>query len=160
MRGGEHLVKYLRSKGMKVGNNCRIFCDISTSESYLVEIGDNTTISGNVTLITHDSSIQKVVPSATDIFGRIRIGSNCFIGCGATIMYGVTIPDHTIIAAGSVVTKSIAAGGKILGGNPARIIGDIELFAEKYRENAVNIKGMDEAQKKKLLENDAVLVAR
>lgn len=159
-RGGEHLIKYLKAQGMRIGNNCRIFCDISTSESYLVEIGDNVTVSGNVTLITHDASIQKAMPDVTDLFGKIKIGNNCFIGHGAIIMYGVTIPDNTIIAAGSVVTKSISVGGKIVGGNPARIIGDIESFAERYKENAVNIKGMTTEDKKKLLENDAILVVR
>ena len=145
---------------MKIGSNCRIFCDVSTSESYLVEIGDNVTISGNVKLITHDASIQKIVPNVTDLFGKIKIGDNCFIGQGAIIMYGVTIPDNTIIAAGSVITKSIPESGKIVGGNPAKVIGDVERFAEKYKENAVNIKGMTAEEKKKLLENDAILVVR
>lgn len=158
--GGDRLVEYLRERGMEIGNNCRIFSDISTSESYLVEIGNNVTVSGNVTLITHDASIQKAMPGVTDLFGKIKIGDNCFIGQGATIIYGVTIPDNTIIAAGSVVTKSISSSGKIVGGNPARIIGDVEGFAEKYKENAVNIKGMTAEQKRELLENDAIMVER
>ncbi len=158
--GGERLIRYLRSKGMTIGERCRIFCDISTSESYLVEIGDGTTISGNVTLVTHDASIQKVIPDKTDLFGKIKIGRDCFIGHGSMIMYGVTIPDNTIVAAGSVVTKSIAESNKIVGGNPAKVIGDYASFAEKYRENAVNIKGMTAEQKKALLEDETLLVVK
>ena len=158
--GGERLIKYLREKGMKIGENCRIFCDISTSESYLVEIGNRTTISGNVTLITHDASIQKVMPDKTDLFGKIKIGNNCFIGYGATIMYGVTLPDNTIVAAGSVVTKSVAESGKIVGGNPAKIISDFAAVEEKYKDKAVCIKGLTAEEKKKLLEDNTILVIR
>lgn len=158
--GGERLINYLRSSGMKIGDNCRIFSDISTSESYLVEIGDNTTISGDVTFITHDASIEKVLPDVTDVFGRINIGRNCFIGNGATIMYGVTLADSTIVAAGSVVTKSVKESGKIIGGNPAKIISDFDTFAEKAEKYAVNIRGLTEEQKKKLLENDEILVTK
>ena len=158
--GGDKLIKYLRQQGMTIGENCRIFTDISTSESYLVEIGDNTTISGNVSLITHDASIQKTLPGVTDVFGRIRIGKNCFIGSGTIIMYGVTLADNTIVAAGSVVTKSVIECGKIIGGNPAKIIGDVDTFAEKMCKYAVNIKGLNSEEKKKLLENEDILVTR
>ena len=51
----------------------------------------------------------------------IRIGNNCWIGDHVSILPGVTVGDYTIIAAGSVVTKSIP-GYCIAGGNPARII--------------------------------------
>ena len=158
--GGERLVEYLRTKGMSIGENCRIFCDISTAESYLVEIGNNVTISGDVSLITHDSSIQKALPDVTDVFGKIKIGNNCFIGIGSTIMYGVTLADNSIVAAGSVVTKSVTEPGKIIGGNPAKVISDVESFASKMRKHAVNIKGLSPEQKKALLENEEILVSR
>lgn len=160
MVGGERLIGYLRDQGMKIGNNCRIFSDISTSESYLIEIGDNVSISGHVTLITHDASIQKVIPGVTDLFGRIKIGNNCFIGHGVTILYGVTIPDNTIVAAGSVVTQSVAEPGKIIGGNPAKVIGTREDFGEKYREYAVNIKNLTPEEKRSLLEQKAKMVVK
>lgn len=51
----------------------------------------------------------------------IRIGRNCWIGSKVTILDGVTIGDNCVIAAGSVVTKSIPANS-VIGGVPARII--------------------------------------
>lgn len=158
--GGDKLISYLRSQGMVIGENCRIFSDIATTESYLVEIGDNTTISSNVSLITHDASIQKIKPDVTDVFGKIKIGKNSFIGSGAIIMYGVTLADNTIVAAGSVVTKSVTEPRKIIGGNPAKIIGDVDSFAEKMSEYAVNIKGLSTEQKRELLNNDNIMVIR
>lgn len=160
LRGGSHLIKYLRCTGMMIGNNCRIFSDISTSESYLVNIGNNVTISNDVQFITHDASISKAISDATDIFGRISIGNNCFIGARSIIMYGITLADNTIVAAGSVVTKSITEKGKIIGGNPAKIIGTVENFADKYKTNAVNIAGLSEAEKKTIILNEKRLVKR
>jgi acetyltransferase-like isoleucine patch superfamily enzyme len=49
------------------------------------------------------------------------IGNNCWLGGGITILAGVTIGDGCIIAAGSVVTKSVPANS-IVAGVPAKII--------------------------------------
>lgn len=53
--------------------------------------------------------------------GAIRIGDDCWIGYGATILSGVTIGKGTIVAACSVVTKDIPPYS-IAAGNPARVI--------------------------------------
>jgi maltose O-acetyltransferase len=55
----------------------------------------------------------------------VRIGNNVWIGGGAIICPGVTIGDHTTIAAGSVVVKDIPAR-VVAGGNPCRIIRHLE----------------------------------
>ena len=159
-RGGECLNNYLRKQGMEIGEGARIFSDISTTESYLIRIGDHTTISNDVQFITHDASIQKAIPEASDLFGKIEIGNKCFIGARAIIMYGVTLPDNTIVAAGSVVTKSVLEEGCIVGGNPAKVISTLNKFAEKNSSYAVNIHGLTGEEKRKLLENENVLVKR
>lgn len=51
----------------------------------------------------------------------IIIGNDCWIGTRVIILPGVQIGDHSIIAAGSVVTHSFP-DNSILGGVPARII--------------------------------------
>ena len=55
----------------------------------------------------------------------VRIGTNAWIGAGATIMPGVTIGENAVIAGGAVVTKDVPANA-IVGGNPARVIKYIE----------------------------------
>lgn len=160
VRGGDVLIQYLRSCGMEIGNGCRIFSDISTTESYLISLGDNVTVSGGVTFITHDASVAKVMDGVTDLFGRIKIGNNCFIGERATILYGVTLPDNTIVGASSVVTKSVSSPGQIIGGNPAKVIGNIESFCEIYKDQAVSIKGLSPESKYELLKNENIMVKR
>lgn len=50
-----------------------------------------------------------------------KIGNDVWIGCNTTILPGVEIGNGAIVAAGSVVTKSVPKYA-IVGGNPARII--------------------------------------
>ena len=154
------MLDFCRKKGMKVGENPRIFCDIYTPECYLIEIGDNVTISTSVQLITHDASIAKAMEGVTDIFGKIKIGNNCFIGARSIILPGCSLADNTIVAAGSVVTKSVKECGKVIGGNPAKVICNIEEFAEKNKNFALDTKGMSWEEKRDFLlkNNDSMLV--
>lgn len=148
----ETIHDYFRKQGMRIGYGCNICSNIVTPESHLIEIGDNVTIAGNVEFVTHDNSISKVLPNATDLFGQIKIGNNCFIGARSVIMYGVTLADNTVVAAGSVVTKSFQQGNLVIGGNPAKEITTWEKFAKKsepfawnldeiYREGEVRLHG-------------------
>ncbi len=147
----EVICQYFRKSGMRIGSGCNICCNIMTSEPYLVEIGDNVTIAGNVMFVTHDNSISKVIEGKTDIFGKITIGNNCFIGSNATILYGVSLCDNVIVAAGSVVTNSFNESAIIIGGNPAKKIGDWDKFAQKSISNAINVKNMTYKEKKDLV---------
>ena len=102
----EIISQYFRINSMKIGGGCNICCNIMTSEPYLIRIGENVTISGNVTFVTHDNSISKVSPQYANLFGYIEIGDNCFVGQNSTIMYGCILANNIIIASGSVVCNS------------------------------------------------------
>lgn len=119
----EVINNHFRSIGMQIGGGVTICCDIAPSEPFLVSIGRNTTISSDVLFCTHDNSISKIYNNLPDIFGLIKIGEGCFLGQRSQILYGVTLADNIIVAAGSVVTHSFQEEGVIIGGNPAKIIG-------------------------------------
>ena len=153
----EILVDFYRKRGgASIGKNCLICTPVLTRESELISIGNNVTISTNVKFVTHDNSIKLVHPGKSDLFGRITIGDNCFIGENSVIMYGVVIPDNTIVAAGSVVTKSVSESFKIIGGNPAKVIGDWDTYREKYKDYAITRGEMHQ----KLSNDDSFLVKR
>ena len=137
----ESIMAYFERQGVCFpgGGPVWINSNIAKNEPHLISIGMNTTIGGNVEFVTHDNSISKVLPEYSDLFGKITIGNNCFIGARSVIMYGVTICDNVIVAAGAVVTKSITEQRVIVGGNPAKIIGTWEAFAEKSRPYAWNL---------------------
>lgn len=147
---------YLRYRGLKVGKDCMIYSNIATSEPYLVSIGDNVTISFNVQFITHDNSICKVSKEVTDLFGKIKIGNNCFIGAASIILPGVAIGDNVIVAVGSVVTKSFG-NNVVIAGNPAKIIYSIENYVEKNIIYACSIKGKSSKEKRLLINSIRLL---
>lgn len=55
---------------------------------------------------------------------------NVFIGAKSTIMYGVKIGPNAIVVANSVVTKDVPEG-TVVGGSPAKVIGEYKKVAEK-----------------------------
>lgn len=145
----EHINNYFRSKGIKIGKNCKIYSNIITGESYLITIEDNVTISNGVQLITHDNSIIKIVEGYTDVFGEIKIGKNSFIGAKSIILPGVTLGENVIVGSGSVVTKSFGETGIIVAGNPAKKIRKIDkAYIEKITESVLNIDGLNSKSKR------------
>lgn len=52
----------------------------------------------------------------------VNIGEKCWIGMNSVVLPGVTLGPHTIVGAGSVVTKSFPKGNCVIAGNPAKII--------------------------------------
>jgi acetyltransferase-like isoleucine patch superfamily enzyme len=128
-RGG---VACARAQGVEVGEHCRLYTYNFGSEPFLVKIGNNTTITGGVAIITHDGSGSLVRDRKGRRFryARVEIGSNCFIGVGSIILPGVRIGNNVIIGAGSVVTKSIP-DGSVVAGVPARVVGSFADFESK-----------------------------
>lgn len=158
-RNREVLINYYRKIGIAIGEKCRIFSVIATPEPYLISIGNNVTIAPGVRLITHDNSVSKVLPNVTDAFGKIIIGNNCFIGVGSIILLGVSLGDNSIVAAGSVVTKSFP-DNVVIGGNPAKIICTIEDYKSRIGEYCISTKGLTKDEKRTLILNDADLIEK
>lgn len=61
----------------------------------------------------------------------VHIGKNCWIGAGALIMPGITIGDHVVVGAGSVVTKDLPSN-VIAVGNPCRVLREIGDHEREY----------------------------
>lgn len=150
----EPMLHFYRRGGVKIGKNCLICSNILTKESHLLEIGNNVTISTNVTFITHDNSAKLLFGDRGDLFGKIKVGDNCFIGENSCLLYGVELGNNIIVAAGSVVTKSFDEENIIIGGNPARKISTWEKYQEKYEDKAIRRRDMEKRQ------NDNFLVRR
>ena len=146
-------IDLMRKKGITIGENCRIFSFIKSTEPSLITIGNKVTISSDVEFCTHDNAIIKVIPGKTDVVGPITIGDNCFIGMRSIIMYGVTLGDSCVVGAGSVVTHSFPAG-TVIAGNPAKRICTVEEYAEKYKEYAIDFSTISVADRKEYFINN------
>jgi acetyltransferase-like isoleucine patch superfamily enzyme len=135
---------YAKAIGVKIGHNCRIYTTVWGTEPFLIDLGNNVTITYGVKFITHDGSACL----ATDENGRrylykpISIGDNVFIGMDSIIMPGVKIGNNVVVAAGSVVTKSIP-DGLVVAGVPAVAIEKFEKLKDKMLREYVSDKNID-----------------
>lgn len=103
----------------------------------LIELHNNISIASNVTFITHDVFrfiLNTKYNPGKEIFkkklGPIEIMDNVAIGANVTILPNVKIGPNAIVGAGSIVTKDVPEG-KIVAGNPARVIGDFDNLVSK-----------------------------
>lgn len=116
-------IAYARSIGVTIGERCKIQGIPNWgSEPWLISIGNHTEVSFECAFITHDGATwvfrdeeryQNVLK-----FGKIKIGSDCFIGARSTILPGVSIGNKSIVAVGAVVSQNIPSG-EVWGGCPS-----------------------------------------
>lgn len=104
--------------GMKLGKRVQINTAV-IGDSNLIEIGDDTVIGGDVTLIAHSAERGDLVAE------RVRIGSRVTVGLMAVILPGCEIGDGAVIAANAILTKGTKVGAnEIWGGVPAKKLGE------------------------------------
>ncbi len=143
--------KQARHLGVTIGENCLIATRRWSSEPYLITIGNNVQITEDVWFHTHGGGnvIRAEVPDY-DSFGKITIQDWAYIGSGSHILPGVTIGEGALVAAGSIVTKSVPPH-TVVGGNPARAICTIEEYKKKNLKYNTKTYGMSAEEKKKVL---------
>lgn len=90
-----------------------------------LKIGDYVSISAGVHIYTHDTVHWALSGGELPVRkGNVSIGSNVYIGSQSVITQGVTIGNHCVISANSLVLHDIPAS-TIVGGTPARPIGTV-----------------------------------
>lgn len=105
-----------------IGDNTRV--GISNVLIGPIQIGNHVIIAQNVVMsgLNHGyEDIHTPIRLQPCTTAKISIGNDSWIGANAVITAGVIIGKHVIVAAGSVVTKSVP-DFTIVAGNPARTI--------------------------------------
>ena len=139
-----------------IGKNVKMVGPVNFgSEPYLITIGDDTTISFDCAFITHDAATRVIrnLPGQnkeTVIYGPIKVGKNCFIGCRTVVLPNVTIGDNCIIGAGSIVNKSIPENS-VAAGQPCKVICTLDEYIEKHKDDFMYIVSKPFNEKKKIL---------
>lgn len=104
-------------------SNSAIYCSDN------IYIGKDVYIGGDCKIYDtdfHSVIFEKRIKDFDDDIKRspVIIKRGAFIGTGVIIMKGVTIGEHSVVGAGSVVLKNIP-DNQIWGGNPAKFIRDL-----------------------------------
>lgn len=154
---------YARFRGVNLGNNNMVAdYDHWSTEPYLITIGNNCQLTHGCKIFTHGGCnvLRDKYPNF-DVFGKVVIGNWVYIGTNALIMPGVSIGDNVLVAAGSVVTKSIP-NNVVVAGNPAKIVCSIDDYFNRNKVFDIHTKGLSfEAKKKKILSlNDEFLMKK
>ena len=111
-------------KKAKIGSHCKISSHTFICEGVTIE--DNVFVGHGVTFI------NDTYPRATTPNGALQtekdwtveptlVRKGASIGSGATILANITIGEHALIGAGSVVTRDVPPNA-IVAGNPARLL--------------------------------------
>jgi len=105
-----------------------------------ISIGDNVTVAADVRMYEHDM-IQRMWNEDPAYKGNrvrikkdnITIGNNVVLGAKSILLYGITVGDNSVVASGAVVTKDVPPYS-IVGGNPAKVIGNTkDLFMKRVK---------------------------
>jgi maltose O-acetyltransferase len=142
---GYHSLQSLRKAGLRAGQRVTIGSRtyIDRSFAWAISIGDDVTISWDVSIIAHDAAgwyhtgFTEVRP--------VVIEAGVYIGAGCLILPGTTIGRGAIIGAGSVVIGNIP-DGSVAAGVPCRVISSIADYLEKYRVENAAVPHLDKAR--------------
>lgn len=125
-------VKLQRMRGVKIARNVHIGPMVTFDDvyPYFVSIGQGVAISGNNFILTHTKPMVYHSEVSEAYIAPVIIEKNAWLAISVDVMPGVTIGEGSIIASGSVVTKSIpplvfAAGA------PAEVKKDLALKLKK-----------------------------
>lgn len=112
----------VRGKNVKIGKNVVVMNNSLFMSAGGITIEDGVLVAANSQLISnnHDPNNLAILTCKPVVLKK-----NCWIGAGATILPGVTVGEHAIVGAGSVVTKDVEPY-TIVGGIPAKVIKRID----------------------------------
>lgn len=120
------------------------------TDPYCLILHNNIAVAANVTFLMHDI-INYVLTGIENqqvwaLKGCIEVEDNVFIGANSTICPGVRIGKNSIVAAGSVVVKDVEEG-TIVGGNPAKKIGDYYDLRQRRLTLSERLQGLNKEQR-------------
>jgi len=104
---------------VKIGQGVRIHTQVFIPEYTILE--DESWLGPNVVLT--NAKYPKSVNVKKELMGPI-IKKSAIIGANSTILPGISVGQHAIVGAGSVVTKDVPNQG-VVAGNPAKLINNI-----------------------------------
>ncbi|MCU6600465.1 acyltransferase [Peribacillus frigoritolerans] len=108
---------------LKFGDNFTITAESSIICNKSISFGKETLISWeNLIMDTDFHTINDADGNKINHDGSIHIGNHVWIGSRCTILKGAQIPDETVIASNSVITRKYSGNNLVIGGNPPKVL--------------------------------------
>ena len=145
---------YRQRYRMDIGAHC-VFTGKNISfgsEPYLIKIGNGVRIAADVKFLTHDGAVgifRNEFPGL-NVFDRITIGNDVFIGSNSVILPGVTIGNNVVIGAGSVVTKDVK-DNCVAAGVPCRVLSSINEYKTRILKRSIRLTETEPDVRRKLI---------
>lgn len=118
---------------VKVGNGVKVQNSVSLYDGVVLE--DDVFVGPNVTF-TNDKVPRAFNNDWKTIPTIIRKGAS--LGANSTIVCGIEIGEYAMVGAGAVVTKTVEPYALVVG-NPARVIGRVDIMGNKINDIEVTI---------------------
>lgn len=119
-----------------------LFLESGDTSNNKITIGRDCLIAKNVNIMADDFHTVYDINNPENVLNKpeqgITIGNHVWITRDASILKGVTIPDNTIIANKSIVTKSFTKENTFIGGIPAKVIKENVNWDSKGVEDYLN----------------------
>ena len=122
--------RFFLPKNIEIGEGTIIGDNAFLDGRAKIKIGKQVDIASSVMIYNSEHDLSD--PTFKAIEEPVTIGNYVFIGPRVIIMPGVTIGDGAVVAGGAVVTKDVAANS-IVGGVPAKEIGQRSLKTQSYK---------------------------
>lgn len=110
--------------GLEVGDYSAIGAQSFIGAQGGIKIGSNVIMGPGVRIFSENHNYDRLdlpIRKQGESRAKVVLEDDCWIGAGVTILAGVTVGRQTIVAAGSVVTKSIPPYS-VVAGIPAKIL--------------------------------------
>ncbi|CAN5397825.1 hypothetical protein BH10ACT5_BH10ACT5_18940 [soil metagenome] len=111
--------EFYAPEGITIGRHCTIGDTAFLDGRSGLWIGNSVNFGSHVTIYTRQHDVDS--PDFTEIGGAVVVGDYAWVSSHAIVLPGVTIGEGAVVAAGAVVSKSVAPY-TVVGGNPATYI--------------------------------------
>ena len=109
--------------GLKLGADFNITAESTIVCAKEITFGDDCLLAWDVLVMdTDEHPLFNMGNERINPDKPIVVGDHVWIGCKCVLLKGAEVPDHTVVAAGTLLTSAFSGEHQVIGGNPPSIL--------------------------------------